>query len=123
MGIVTASSAAPFLASGKLRAVAVTSPRRSELMPAVPTVAEQGYAGYSMDQWHGLLAPAATPPAIVARLNKAVAAIMNRPDTRQALMQLGYSPTVSTPAEFQALIDTDIDRFGKLTARMGLHAD
>jgi tripartite-type tricarboxylate transporter receptor subunit TctC len=123
MGIVTASSAAPFLASGKLRAVAVTSPRRSELMPAVPTVAEQGYAGYSMDQWHGLLAPAATPPAIVARLNKAVAAIMNRPDTRQALMQLGYSPTASTPAEFQALIDTDIDRFGKLTARMGLHAD
>jgi tripartite-type tricarboxylate transporter receptor subunit TctC len=123
MGIVTASSAAPFLASGKLRAVAVTSPGRSDLMPAVPTVAEQGYPGYSLDQWHGLLVPAATPPAVIARLNAAVAAIMNRRETREALLQLGYSPTASTPEQFQALIDTDIDRFAQLTARMGLHAD
>lgn len=123
MGIVTASSAAPFLAAGKLRALAVTSPERTELMPSVPTVAEQGFPGYALDQWHGLLAPAATPPAVVAKLNAAVAAIMKRPDTRQALLQLGYSPTASTPAEFQALIDADIDRFGKLTARLGLRAD
>jgi tripartite-type tricarboxylate transporter receptor subunit TctC len=123
MGIVTASSAMPFLASGKLRALAVTSPRRSDLMPSVPTVAEQGFAGFSLDQWHGLLVPAATPPAVIAKLNAAVAAIMNRADTRQALLQLGYSPTASTPAEFQALIDTDIDRFSQLTARIGLRAD
>ncbi|OZI63568.1 ABC transporter substrate-binding protein [Bordetella genomosp. 11] len=123
MGIVTASSAAPFLASGKLRALAVTSPERTEVLPTVPTVAEQGYPGYSLDQWHGLLVPSATPPAIVAKLNAAVAAIMNRADIRQALLQLGYSPTASTPAEFQALIDNDIDRFSKLTARIGLHAD
>ncbi|AOB33377.1 ABC transporter substrate-binding protein [Bordetella sp. H567] len=123
MGIVTASSAAPFLASGKLRALAVTSPRRTELMPSVPTVAEQGFPGFSLDQWHGLLVPAATPPAIVAKLNAAVAAVMHRADTRQALLQLGYSPTASTPAEFQSLIDADIDRFGQLTARIGLHAD
>jgi tripartite-type tricarboxylate transporter receptor subunit TctC len=123
MGIVTASSAMPFLASGKLRALAVTSPQRSDLMPSVPTVAEQGFAGFSLDQWHGLLVPAATPPAVIAKLNAAVAAIMNRPDTRQALLQLGYSPTASTPSEFQALIDTDIDRFSKLTASIGLHAD
>lgn len=123
MGIITASSAAPFLASGRLRALAVTSPRRSELMPSVPTVAEQGFPGFSLDQWHGLLVPAATPPAIIARLNAAVAAIMNRADTRQALLQLGYSPTASTPQAFQTLIEEDIDRFGQLTARIGLHAD
>jgi tripartite-type tricarboxylate transporter receptor subunit TctC len=123
MGIVTASSAAPFLASGKLRALAVTSPQRSELMPAVPTVAEQGYPGYALDQWHGLLVPAATPAAVVARLNAAVAAIMRRDDMRHALLQLGYSPTASTPQAFQALIDADIERFGALTASMGLHAD
>jgi tripartite-type tricarboxylate transporter receptor subunit TctC len=123
MGIVTASSAAPFLASGKLRAVAVTSPQRSDLMPSVPTVAEQGYPGYALDQWHGLLAPAGTPAAVVARLNAAVASIMRRDDIRLALLQLGYSPTASTPQAFQTLIDDDIDRFGKLTASMGLHAD
>jgi tripartite-type tricarboxylate transporter receptor subunit TctC len=122
-GIVTASSASPFLASGKLRAVAVTSPQRSDLMPSVPTVAEQGFPGYSLDQWHGLLAPAGTPPAVIARLNAAAAAVMRRPETRKALLQLGYSPTASTPQEFQALIDGDIERFGKLTARIGLHAD
>ncbi|OZI21508.1 ABC transporter substrate-binding protein [Bordetella genomosp. 9] len=123
IGIITASSAAPFLASGKLRALAVTSPQRSDLMPSVATVAEQGFPGYALDQWHGLLAPARTPPAVIAKLNAAVAAIMNRADTRQALLQLGYSPTASTPQAFQALIDSDIDRFGQLTARMGLHAD
>lgn len=123
MGIVTASSAMPFLAAGKLRALAVTSPRRTELLPSVPTVAEQGYPGFALDQWHGLLAPAATPTAIVNRLNAAVAAIMARDETRQALLQLGYSPTASTPREFQSLIDADIDRFGELTARIGLRAD
>jgi tripartite-type tricarboxylate transporter receptor subunit TctC len=123
MGIVTASSAAPFLASGKLRALAVTSAQRSDLMPAVPTVAEQGYPGYALDQWHGLLAPAGTPAAVVERLNAAVAAIMRRADMRHALLQLGYSPTASTPQAFQALIDTDIERFGKLTASMGLRVD
>lgn len=123
MGIVTASSAAPFLAAGRLRALAVTSPRRSELMPDVPTVAGQGYPGYSLDQWHGLLAPAGTPAPVVGRLNAAVAAIMKRPETQDALRQLGYSPTASTPEAFQRLIDADIDRFAALTARIGLRAD
>jgi tripartite-type tricarboxylate transporter receptor subunit TctC len=61
--------------------------------------------------------------AVVARLNAAVASIMRRDDIRLALLQLGYSPTASTPQAFQTLIDDDIDRFGKLTASMGLHAD
>jgi tripartite-type tricarboxylate transporter receptor subunit TctC len=123
MGIVTASSASPFLASGKLRAIAVTSPQRSELMPTVPTVAEQGFPGYSLDQWHGLLVPAGTPAHIVARLNSAVSAIMRRDSMKQELLQLGFSPTASTPQAFQQLIDGDIDRFTTLTASMGLHAD
>lgn len=123
LGIVTASSASPFLASGKLRAIAVTSPGRSDLMPDVPTVAEQGFPGYTLDQWHGLLVPAHTPAPIVARINAAVTEIMKREQTQKDLRQLGFSPTTSTPQAFQTLIDTDIDRFGKLTASMGLHAD
>jgi len=123
MGIVTASSAAPYIASGRLRALGVTSPRRSELMPTVPTVAEQGFPGYTLDQWHGLLAPAATPDAVVARLNAALAAIMRREDVRADLLKQGFSPTSDTPQDFQKLIDSDIDRFSKLTADMGLHVD
>ena len=78
LGIVTASSAAPLIAAGKLRALAVTSPKRSPLLPQVATVAEQGVKDYALDQWHGLLAPAATPPAVIDRINVAVARIMQR---------------------------------------------
>lgn len=123
MGIVTASSASPFLQAGKLRALAVTSPQRSTLMADVPTVAEQGMPGYELDQWHGLLAPAQTPKDILAKLNRTVAQIMKQPDVRRDLLQLGFNPTTSTSAEFQSLIGQDIDRFASLTQRIGLRAD
>lgn len=123
MGVVTASSAAPLIAAGRLRALAVTSPQRSPLLPAVPTVAEQGISGYALDQWHGLLAPAATPPAVVARLNATLARIMLRPDVRAALREQGFTPTTSSPGAFQDMINADIDRYTALTAAIGLHAD
>ena len=123
MGVVTASSAAPLIAAGRLRALAVTSPQRSPLLPAVPTVAEQGISGYALDQWHGLLAPAATPPAVVARLNATLARIMLRPDVQAALRAQGFTPTTSSPAAFQDMINADIDRYTALTAAIGLHAD
>jgi tripartite-type tricarboxylate transporter receptor subunit TctC len=121
--IVTASSATPFLQGGKLRALAITAPKRSPLLPDVPTVAEQGVPGYALDQWHGLLAPAQTPPAIVERLNRQVRAILERPGFQQTLLQAGFTPSVSTAAEFRAMVDADIDRFGALTRRIGLKID
>ncbi|MFY4261011.1 tripartite tricarboxylate transporter substrate binding protein [Achromobacter xylosoxidans] len=123
MGVVTASSAAPLIAAGRLRALAVTSPQRSPLLPTVPTVAEQGISGYALDQWHGLLAPAATPPAVVARLNATLARIMLRPDVQAALREQGFTPTTSSPGAFQDMINADIDRYTALTAAIGLHAD
>ncbi|MFY3139361.1 tripartite tricarboxylate transporter substrate binding protein [Achromobacter xylosoxidans] len=123
MGVVTASSAAPLIAAGRLRALAVTSPQRSPLLPAVPTVAEQGVGGYALDQWHGLLAPAATPPAVVARLNATLARIMLRPDVQAALREQGFTPTTSSPGAFQDMINADIDRYTALTGAIGLHAD
>ncbi len=123
MGVVTASSAAPLIAAGKLRALAVTSPKRSPLMPTVPTVAEQGVAGYALDQWHGLLAPAATPRAVIEKLNAAVAKIVSQPDTQASLREQGFTPASSTPREFQSMIHADIDRYTALTASIGLRAD
>jgi len=123
MGVVTASSAAPLIAAGKLRALAVTSPARSPLMPTVPTVAEQGIAGYALDQWHGLLAPAATPRAVVDKLNAAVTKIVRRPEMQAALREQGFTPASSTPKEFQSMIHADIDRYTALTESIGLRAD
>ncbi|WP_425570274.1 tripartite tricarboxylate transporter substrate binding protein [Pigmentiphaga soli] len=121
--IVTASSASQFLQSGKLRALAITSKTRSPLLPDVPTVAEQGVPGYELDQWHGFLAPARTPEAVVAKLNRDVRRIIERPAFREQLLQAGFNPAASTPAEFKGMVEGDIDRFGALTRRIGLRAD
>ncbi|MCV6796475.1 tripartite tricarboxylate transporter substrate binding protein [Achromobacter ruhlandii] len=123
VGVVTASSAAPLIAAGRLRALAVTSPQRSPLLPAVPTVAEQGVSGYALDQWHGLLAPAATPPAVVAKLNATLTRIMSRPDVQAALREQGFTPATSSPRAFQDMINADIDRYTALTNAIGLRAD
>ncbi|SAI45916.1 putattive exported protein [Bordetella ansorpii] len=123
MGFITASSATPYLRAGTLRALAVTSARRSPLLPGVPTVAQQGAPGYQLDQWHGLLAPAGTPPAVVRRLHRAVADLLAQDAMRQELLQLGYTPASGTPEDFQALIREDIDRFGQLGQRIGLRMD
>nr|WP_255474786.1 tripartite tricarboxylate transporter substrate binding protein [Pusillimonas sp. ANT_WB101] len=123
MAIVTASSAMPLIEAGVLRALAVTSPQRSSLLPDVPAVAELGFEGYELDQWHGLLAPAKTPKPIVARINAMVTAVMQEPETQRDLKALGYETTVSSPEEFQAIIENDIARFGALTTKIGLKAD
>ncbi|PLC54446.1 ABC transporter substrate-binding protein [Pollutimonas nitritireducens] len=123
LGFVTASSALPFLKGGTLRALAVTSPQRSPLLPHVPTVAEQGLAGYALDQWHGILAPAGTSSAIIERLNGAIVSIVQRPDMARDLHALGYDTTVGSPQDFQAVIRQDIARFTQLTEQMGLRVD
>jgi tripartite-type tricarboxylate transporter receptor subunit TctC len=123
LGIVTASSAAPLLASGKLRALAITSPARTAQLPDVPTVAEQGVRGYELDQWHGLLAPAGTPPAIVAQLNRTLITALAGAEMQAQLRQLGYTLTSgeqATPAAFQWLVARDLRRFGTITAQRGL---
>lgn len=126
LGIVTASSAAPLLAAGRLRALAVTSPRRTAQLPDVPTVAEQGLIGFELDQWHGLLAPAGTPAPVVQRLNRVLAQGLADPELRAQLRGLGYTLTEgadATPQAFRALVARDLRRFGTVTAQLGLRLD
>uniref|UniRef100_UPI0039F09DB8 tripartite tricarboxylate transporter substrate binding protein n=1 Tax=Bordetella sputigena TaxID=1416810 RepID=UPI0039F09DB8 len=123
LAVITASSALPFIKAGKLRALAVTSRERSKLMPDVPTVAEQGYPGYELTQWHGLLAPAGTPADIKQKLYEAVARIMRRPDVEQKLADLGYDTASDGPAVFQKMVNSDIDKFTALAQKIGLSAD
>ncbi|MBC7781326.1 MAG: tripartite tricarboxylate transporter substrate binding protein [Proteobacteria bacterium] len=101
------------LRAGKLRALAVTSARRASFVPDLPTVAESGWPGYELSLWFGLFAPAATPRAIVERLNVETRKVLAAPDTRDALALQGLEPTPTTPAEFAAMIRAEITRWRK----------
>ena len=101
-------SVLPHIKSGKLRALAVTSLQRSPVAPEVPTVAESGYPGFEALAWHGILAPARTPPAIVKKLNEEIAKALGDPETRALLVNQAMQTVGSTPEEFAAFIQKDI---------------
>lgn len=123
LAIITASSAMAQIKAGKLRALAVTSPDRSALLPDVPSVAEQGYPGYELNQWHGLLAPANTPPAIQQKLYEGINKALQLPAVKEKLISLGYTPAYDGPAAFKKIVDGDIDKFVKLAKDIGLKVD
>ncbi len=95
--------------SGRLKALAVSGPKRSPLMPDLPTVEESGYPGFQVTAWDSVLAPANTPPAIVERLNTEIRRVLNNPDVRKTFMNVGYDVTGTTPAELAQIIRTESD--------------
>lgn len=99
-----------FLKSGKLKALAVTSAKRTPLLPSVATVAESGLDGYDVDQWYGVFAPRGTPPQIVNKLNIALAAFLSKPDESitERFASLGATPLVSTPKDFRAYVVSNL---------------
>ena len=100
--------------SGRLRALAVSSPQRVAALPDVPTVAESGYPGFEADQWYGVVAPAGTPPAIVARLNTEINKALALPDVAQQLAVEGATPMPGTPQAYGALIAREIPRWAEV---------
>lgn len=113
-------SALAQIRAGKVRALAVTSPQRSPVLPDVPTVQESGLQGYVVNSWFGLLAPAGTPPEIVARLQKAAAGVLAEPSVRQRIEQLGAMPGGDTPAAFAAIIRADHDKWSRVIRQAGI---
>ena len=109
--------------AGKIRPIAATSHARSEIFPDVPTFLEQGFADTVADQWAGVLAPARTPEAVVAKLNTAIAAVMNEPEVRARLAQTGVVPGVDTPAEFAAYLRDEYARWGRIIRDKGIKAE
>jgi tripartite-type tricarboxylate transporter receptor subunit TctC len=105
---------------GRLRALAVTSARRSETLPNLPTVTESGLPGYAAVGWFGLLAPAATPKAIVAKLSADANRVLAQKDVREKLLALGSEPSGSTPEEFAAFIREDQAKWTKLMKEQGI---
>ena len=109
--------------AGKIRPIAATSHQRSEIFPDVPTFLEQGFADAVADQWAGVLAPAGTPAAIVAKLNAAIAAAMHEPQVRARLAQTGVVPGVDTPAEFATYLRDEYERWGRIIREKGIKAE
>ncbi|CAG9166255.1 tripartite tricarboxylate transporter substrate binding protein [Cupriavidus respiraculi] len=116
-------SAKPLIASGRLRALAVTTAKRSPQFPGVPTVAEAGVPGYEVTNWYGLVAPAGTPSDIVARLNQALVKVMAEPDIRQRLAASGMDATADTPQQFAKLLATERAKWGDLIRKAGIQGD
>ena len=100
--------------SGKLKAIAVSGARRSGSLPEVPTFIESGIADFAVDSWVGLLAPAGTPPAVVARLNTELNAVLNDPAVKERLAVLGIEPTPGTPEQFRQQMQKDLAAYGPI---------
>lgn len=114
MQVITFSNAQPFIKSGKLRAIAVTSKERHPGFPDVPTLAETLVPDYDVVSWLGFTAPAGLPPAVCNRLHEAFKQAMARPEIKAKLEELGNDTQVSTPAEFRARVEADMARWRPL---------
>ena len=116
-------SALPHSKSGKMKALAVTSARRSSVAPHLPTVAESGLPGYDVNPWYGLFAPAGTPPEVVNRLSREVARIVQLPDVKERFATLGAEPVGNSPQEFKLFLDKEIEKWTKVIDQSGTTAD
>jgi tripartite-type tricarboxylate transporter receptor subunit TctC len=116
-------TASPLVHAGRLRAYGVTSAKRSAALPEVPTLAEAGVPGYEAVQWYGLLAPAGTPRAIIAKLHESVARALQDPATRKRLIESGAEPIGNAPAEFARVIQADLAKWGKIVTAAGIKAE
>jgi tripartite-type tricarboxylate transporter receptor subunit TctC len=113
----------PHMKTGKLRALAVTTARRSGVAPDVPTMAESGLAGYELSSWQAVFAPAGTPAAVVDRLYTEIGRILKMPDVAKRLGDLGLDLSGMTPAELGAVVRADVPRLGKVVRDSGAKAD
>jgi tripartite-type tricarboxylate transporter receptor subunit TctC len=116
-------SAMPFVKSDRLRALAVTSGKRSPLMPELPTIAETGLPGYQVASWFALCAPAGTPRMVVAKVNTEMVALIKTGEMQAHLLKLGAQPLTMSPGEFASFIKTEIVKWSKVVKDSGAQLD
>ena len=121
--ISSTASGLVHVTSGKLRALAVTSPKRIPALPDVPTFEEAGYKNMIVDNWWGFLAPAGTPKAVVDKLRDEIARVVALPDVRERYAGLGVTPSVSTPAEFQKQLEDEFRVWSKVAKDNNIKID
>ena len=116
----TIPAALPHLKSGKLRALAVTSKHRVEMIPDVPTVGESGLPGFEVVGWFGIFAPTGTPNNVILKLNESINVVLKMPEIRERLARQGLIPGGGTPEALRDLLNADLSKWGKLIKEIGL---
>ena len=117
------SETQPLVESKRLRALGVTSLKRSLALPDLPTIAEAGVPGYEFVTWHGVLAPRATPRATVAFLSDRIRQVMRAPEFARAYEQRGFDIIASSPDEFAAHLKKEVEKWSRVIKERGMHAD
>jgi tripartite-type tricarboxylate transporter receptor subunit TctC len=123
MSIETSGAAAPYIRTGKVRALGVSTAKRSPAFPDVPTMSEAGVPGYEVTTWYGLLAPTGTPPDIINRIHGQVVKALASPDMKKRLDDIGAEPGGMSPAEFAAFIVSETAKWGKVVRDSGATVD
>lgn len=122
-GFETVATALPQVKAGKVKSVAVTSAKRTDLAPAVPTFAESGLAGYDVVGWNALFAPQGTPPEIVAKLNAEIGKILQTPEIMQRMASIGFDPAGGTAEQLAAYVRSETDKWGQTIKAAGIRVD
>ncbi len=121
--VIALQTAAPHVQGGRLRMLAVMSPERSPAFPDVPTMKESGLGELVVETWYGMFAPAGTPPAVVAKVNAEVNALLAQPDVRALLEKQGMNPAGGPPGRFGALVKSELARWSRVVKSAGIKAD
>jgi tripartite-type tricarboxylate transporter receptor subunit TctC len=116
-------TALPHIRAGKLRSLAVTGAKRSPLLPEVPTIAEQGLAGFDVTAWFGVFTTAGTPRQVVNQLNAEIVRILSLPDVREKLIGIGMEPVTNSPDEFAAYVQSEIAKWARVVKASGAKAN
>lgn len=119
----TVSAALPHLKDGKVKAIAVTTAKRTSLLPKVPTLAESGYPGLDMDTWLAVVAPRGLPPAVKSRLELTLAQVVSDPETRDKLLSMGFEPAYGSSRALGELIDKELPLMRAIAQRASITAD
>lgn len=119
LSLIVAGNGIRHAKAGKLVALAVTSPARTPAAPDVPTVAESGYPEFALVNWYAILAPAGTPPAVIARLNREIGAVLREPWVVERILAAGLDVVTGSPADLEALVRRDIERYRRIIALTG----
>lgn len=119
----TILTVAPHARAGRLRALAITTAKRSQAWPDLPTVAEAGIPGYQSIAWYGLVAPANVPPSVLQKISTEAMKAAKSPDVQDALIKQGAEPVGSTPAEFSSFIQSEMNKYAKVVKQAGVSAE
>jgi tripartite-type tricarboxylate transporter receptor subunit TctC len=112
-----------YVKAGRLRAIAVTSTKRSPLLPDVPTVSEAGLPGFDVTSWYGVFAPAALPRNLVTKVNGDISAVLEAPDLRERLQRMDAEPSPQSPEDFARFVREEIAKWAKVVKASGATAD